>query len=50
MIYNYHDRLVLNDPEIPKNDREKDRDEQFQRDPSAKAEVNYKKRNYLAFY
>jgi len=33
-----------------KNDREKDRDEQFKRDPGVKTEVNDKKRNYLAFY
>jgi len=36
--------------EIPKNEREKDRDEQFKRDPGAMTEVNDKKRNYLAFY
>jgi len=36
--------------EIPKNDRKKDRDEQFKRDPGSKTEVNDKKGNYLAFY
>jgi len=48
MIYNYHDLSYYS--AIPKNEREKDRDEQFKRDPGVKTEVNDKKRNNLAFY
>jgi len=36
--------------EIPKNDREKDRDEQFKRDLGAKTEVNDKKKETILHF
>jgi len=49
MIYNYHDWLVLYYSEIPKNDREKDRDEQFKRDPGERPKLTIKKETILHF-